>query len=355
VCALAASCHEPADPETRIDQACTAWNLASLIASDCAAPELAAELCERQFLLFQAHWPVAGRTAIAALQPLVNLARLDIRAGNPENAHHALEQAYHAVQHGGSAQIRGTTIPFGGFTGTTAARSKVLPWLRNVLLQDGTRALVSADRWEQAAENAARYDSRHEHLREGRQAQIITLARSGQPGAALALISTSMITQPWEQAVAACLRTYTRLAIGRSATDDLAHMLTATRLACQQADRQTTMFQLRLSLTAAELATELDPTTASPFLAEIIEAAQQSADAYAAREVLSHPACQAHITPAQVTTTTLLVDRAGLGHCIIPPPLLADLMQSVSRAATILAQALTSPHHPGPAATRSIH
>ena len=295
-------------------------------------------LGEGQFRLFHAHWPLAGRTAIAALQPLVNLARLDIRAGNPETAYQTLDQIWHAVEHGGSAQIRGTTLSCDEFTRDAADRSEVLPWLRNILLQDGTRALASAGRWEQAAENAAR----HEQLRESRQAQVITLARSGQPDAALALLGASMITEPWEEAVARCLRTYAHLTTGHPAPDDVAQTLTATRLACQRADRQATMFQLRLGLTTADLAAELDAGTANSFITEILEAAGQSADAYAAREVLGHPACQAHMTPAQAATFTTLVEQAGLGQGTITPPLLADLTQSVSTAAAILAQALSS-------------
>jgi len=79
---FADSCHKPASPEDRIDRTCTAWNLSALIAADCGMPALAVELCERQFQIFQAAWPVSGRTAIASLQPLVNLARLTGRAGD---------------------------------------------------------------------------------------------------------------------------------------------------------------------------------------------------------------------------------------------------------------------------------
>lgn len=44
---FADSCHAPAEPEDRIDRACSAWNLSALIAADCGMPDLAAELCHR--------------------------------------------------------------------------------------------------------------------------------------------------------------------------------------------------------------------------------------------------------------------------------------------------------------------
>src|SRR5262249_20403788 len=151
----------------------TAWNLAALIVSDCALTDLAIELCERQFQIFQSAWPLSGRTAIAALQPIVNLARLDLRAHNPERAYQTLRQLHRAVQHGGDVNVRGTPIRFGGFTTSAAARANVGPWLRTVLREDGTRALVAARQWQRAARNAAEHAVPGEGIDEATQMAII--------------------------------------------------------------------------------------------------------------------------------------------------------------------------------------
>ncbi|MEO3861334.1 thiopeptide-type bacteriocin biosynthesis protein [Acrocarpospora sp. B8E8] len=339
----ATSCHQPAEPEDRIDRACTAWNLAALIAADCAMPALAVELCERQFRLFQAAWPVSGRTAIASLQPLVNLARLDIRAGAPEGAYRALDQIYHAVHHGGSADIHGMSISFDGFTAGNADRAKVSPWLWDLLLQDGTRALVAAGQWAKAATHAARYDHAAEQLRESRQADIITRVLDGRIHSALALIDDTVTTQPWEQAVAGCLRTFARLKAAGPAPEDLTRTLAAVRLARQQPDRKTTLFRIRLGLTAVDLAAGPYQVQADPLCAEMIEEAEQSGDAYVAREVLGHPACRTRMTSGQRRDLIALVERAGLGQGTIPQLLLADLAASVEAAGAVLAQALGVP------------
>jgi hypothetical protein len=75
------------EPSDQLHCACAVWNLAALIASDCGMPTLAADLCERQFRIFHAAWPLAARATIASLQPLVNLARLTHRSGDPHAAY----------------------------------------------------------------------------------------------------------------------------------------------------------------------------------------------------------------------------------------------------------------------------
>lgn len=338
----ALSCHQPAEPEDRVDRACTAWNQAALIAADCGLPELAARLCERQFAILRSAWPVGGRTAIASLQPLVNLARLDIRAGLPEQACQALDQIHHAVNHGGSAVIHGAVVSLDGFT-TAGAAAPVHRWLRDVLLQDGTRALAATGQWARAAEHAARYDDTPDRLLEGRQARIIASSDTGNAAGALDLIDASNRTEPWEHAVAACLRALACLKTSGPLPSGIIAALAAVPNACQQAVPGTVLFRIRLALTVAELTIALDGPH-DDLVTNAIENARQSGDAQAAREILGHPAARSHLTPAFAGELAGLVDRAGLGRGSVPQALMANLTASVDAAETVLTLALEQRH-----------
>jgi hypothetical protein len=271
----ARSCHEPANSHDRINLACTAWNLAALIAADCGVPGLAVDLCRRQFQMFQAAWPLSGKTAIASLQPLVNLTRLTRRAGSPDGAYRELDQIERAFRAGGDALIHGERISFRGFTTADSEQSSVAKWMRTVMCDDGTRCLVTAGRWEKAAAHAARYDDAQEKLRESRQTRIIAHVLGGHTDSALTLIDSSVVSEPWEPAVAACLRAYANINAARRNIVDLDAMLGAVRSARLSCDRPTTLFHIRLGLTAVDIASgEVDDEVD-------LLCAEQSADAFA--------------------------------------------------------------------------
>ncbi|MFI6098165.1 thiopeptide-type bacteriocin biosynthesis protein [Lentzea sp. NPDC051213] len=340
---FADTCQNPAEPEDRIDRACSVWNLAALVAADCGMPDLAVELCERQFQIFHAAWPVSGRTAIASLQPLVNLARLTTRAGDPEGAYRALHAIDQAARHGGNATIHGTSVPFDEFIAADGDRSKLDPWLQVLLREDGTRALTAAGKWTEATEHAEQHDEAEELLRESRQTRVIAYVSSGRVDDALRLIDASVMTEPREYALAACLRSYAHLKGGCLSVDDLTATLAAVRLARKPSDGSTTLFRIRLGLTALDLCVEAQQVEAGPLCAELIEDAERSTDAYAAREVVNHPICRTKMTADQAETLKGLMDRAGLDAGSIPKSLLGALMASVETAGTVLAQTLGAP------------
>ncbi|WP_433476514.1 thiopeptide-type bacteriocin biosynthesis protein [Spirillospora sp. CA-142024] len=335
----ASTCHEPAEAEERIDLACTAWNLAALLASDCALTDLAIELCERQFQIFQSAWPLSGRTAIAALQPIVNLARLDLRAHNPERAYQTLLQLHRAVQHGGDVQVRATPICFDGFTTISAARANVSPWLRTVLREDGTRALVAARQWQRAARSAAEHAVPGEGIDEATQMAIISQAMNGDFDAAHATIPTAKLSTPWDHATAHCLRAFVDIACGRPDPSILPSLLITARHTVHRPDRKRVTTQIRLGLAAVDLAAELDPAQANLLYAEVAEAASRSSDAFAAQAVLKHPHKES-LSSAQGATLTALVERAALGRGRIEPDLLANLTDSLETAGQVLQDAL---------------
>jgi len=158
----------------------------------------------------------------------------------------------------------------------------------------------------------------------------------GNTDSALTRIDTSVMTQPWEQAVAACLRSYAHLKAEQLDAEDLAAMLTAVQLTWQSSDRPTTLFRIRLGLTAVDLTTGVHQDEADLMSVELIEEVERSADAFAAREALGHPACRTQMTSAQTGALAALVDRARLGAGSIPEALLNDLMASVQTTGTVL-------------------
>ncbi|MEW1659695.1 MULTISPECIES: thiopeptide-type bacteriocin biosynthesis protein [unclassified Streptomyces] len=330
------------DPLGRLERACSAWNLAALIVADCGMPGFAADLSWRQFQVLQKAWPVAGPIAIASLQPLVNLARLTGRAGNPDNAYQVLHSMNHAVQHGaGSAQIHGRSVSFDAFTTTSTDRHKVVPWLRNVLLEDGTRLLVATNQWTRAAAHATAFDKTRERLGDARQVQFIAHLNDGHADAAFALLDSDVNAEPWEQAAAACLRAFADLRIDRLNAEGVAMMLETVRDAMHSLPgRAETFFRFRLGLTAVDLATQACPGQEEGLCTELIRDATESGDALAAKEVLRHHAVRRRMTTAQNQLLNMLVHNAGLGHGSIPPSLFGELIEAVHVAETCLTQAL---------------
>lgn len=316
------------------------WNLAALIAADCGMPSLAASLCERQFRIIHAAWPVTGRTAIASLQPLVNLARLTHRAGDPHRAYQALHTMNLAVHHGGNALVHGTAISFDRFVATHSDRQDAVRWLRAIMLEDGTRLLATTSQWTRAAAHAALYDNATERLHEARQAQVVASLHDGHTGSALAALETSVITEPWERAVAACLRSYIDLHTNQLTPEGVTQALATVRHAWQSPDQDVAHFRFRLGLTAVDLATEMCPGQAEALCSELIRNAAESEDAFAAREVLRHNTARAQMTLTESETLNTLVRRAALGRGSIPPPLLADLVAAVESAESVLSRTL---------------
>jgi hypothetical protein len=337
------SAAEETDPERKVDLACTAWNQAALIASDCGLPRWAAELCERQLVILQAAWPVSGRTAIASLQPLVNLARLDIRAGQPERAHQSLTQIARAVRNGSTSDICGRQVSFQDFS--PAPGPELVPWLRDVLLQDGTRALTAAGNWDQAAEHAAWHDDTPQRMFEDRQSRIAASILQGDPEFALALIGSSTRAEPWEDGVAAVLRACAVLVSGQLLPTDVAGALTAAPRACPSGAVGTTVFGVKLSLAAAELAAG-HPDDQEALVSEAVSDARRSQDAYTALEIANNPLARALVSANDAQFLADTVSRAGLGQQAIPGHLADSLAQSLDTAGSALAQALARSEGP---------
>jgi thiopeptide-type bacteriocin biosynthesis protein len=324
--------------EHRVDLACTALNQAALIAADCGLPDLAASLCERQFALFRAAAPLPGNVAVAGLQPLVNLARLDIRDGRPSRGWEGLDQIRQAVRDDGCADVHGSAFRLDGYT-TAASMNVIARWLRGVLLQDGTRALAATGDWGRAAAHAAWHDDAPGLLREARQALILARVHAGDAGFALDLIDSAARAEPWEDAVAVCLRAYASSTAGRPMPATTIQALGAALQACDPDAPGTAVFRVRLGLTAAVLSAAASEP-AEEIIAGVIREALGSGDAQAAREVLRHPAARGQLAEGPRRELSAVVTRAGLGQGSIPETLLTRLHEAIGTAESVLAATL---------------
>jgi hypothetical protein len=134
-----------------------AHNKAALIASDCGVPDLARELCWRQAALYLHAKPLSGAAARYALEPLVNLVRLRIRAGEKEQAAEDLDRLCRGVTHRETISLDGHSVPLSDLTHSAEDHSDLCRWLWGVLLADGARALVAAGQWQRAAAHIERH------------------------------------------------------------------------------------------------------------------------------------------------------------------------------------------------------
>ncbi|MEU1786534.1 hypothetical protein ABZ553_11800 [Streptomyces sparsogenes] len=321
----------------RIDLACATWNLSALIASDCGLTDLATDLCLRQLRLFQAAWPITGDVAINSLQPIVNLVRLVARSGDPRSAYQQLMSVHRAVHDGGTVTVHGQPIDLTDFT-TDATRDHIQPWLRTLLLEDGTRLLAATGRWPQAAEHATAYDKAPERLHDSRQARIMASLHTADTDAAASLIDKATITEPWEKAVAQILRHCTDHLAGRATVEAFTAVARAVRDALEPTPPHLRMFRVRLVLAVIDLAPEGCEAQVQPLHDAIVSDTTQAGDAYAAREILRHPVLSADERSRRELKA--IVRDGGLGQRALPESVLSTLMQSVITAGASLVHCL---------------
>jgi hypothetical protein len=331
----------------RMNLACASLNLSALIASDCGLTNLATDLCLRQFLLFQEAWPLTGDTAIAGLQPIVNLVRLTARAGDPHAAYQQLMGVHRRLHDGGTVTVHGHAIDLTDFT-TETTLHHIRPWLHDLLLDDGTRLLVAAGQWHEAAKHATAYDEQPERLYGSRQARVVASLHTGALGTANSLIDKATITEPWEEAVAQVLRHYADRLAGRATAKGFAAAALAVRDVLEPDPPHLRMFRVRLVLATIDLVPEGCEALARPLYDAIVLDTTQERDAYAAREILRHPA-----PPADERSRHQLeaiVHDGGLGRGTLQESVLSTMVQAVSTAGTSLAHCLSQERAaaPGP-------
>ncbi|MGW3557698.1 hypothetical protein ACWDNT_10065 [Streptomyces sp. NPDC000963] len=319
---------ELADTATaKADQglASTVYNQAALIASDLGLPDLARDWCHQHAAAYLHATPLPGMTAIRALEPVVNLARLQIRAGNTDDGRHRLLTLFDTVSNATDAQFEGIHIP-ADLTITDADRNEVRAWLWRVILADGTRTLTTAGRWTEALEHIEKHNGIGLRMLDGRQVAVLA-ALGSDPDRALDLTTRTTPGEPWENAVTACLTAMCLRAAHRP-VDDLLSELVGTYLQ-RVPENGATVFDIRLGLIILDLLDEGDDPAARLVVEELRRRITAATDGYAARECLSNYRFTRLSSPAEVQAARDLVQACGLGGRDLPAPMAARLLRAL--------------------------
>ncbi len=334
--------------EIRLSSAAEALNKAALIASDCGLVDLAQQLCWRQFDLFQAATPLTAKTAKLALQPIVNLGRLATRGGDGARAYRIFENAYDAVRTPAATQIDGRDIDFRQFVNQTEERQEIRKFLWTILLADGTRALTQAGRWSDALRHIEQHKGIGKRMLDGRQVAILARCTTGDHDTALDMLEDSSTPDPWEHAIATCLRTLC-LRIGNQPADTSAAAMGRAYLRLEPSPEHL-VFRTRLGLCVIDLAADAHRAATSQVIARVTREAVTGADAHSASDVLSHELCRSSMAQADEDALADIVELSGLRRTTIPANLLDDLMTSAKTSQAQLAQVLArDTHHPSTA------
>lgn len=336
----------------RLSSAAEALNKAALIASDCGLVDLARQLCWRQFDIFHAAAPLTATTAKLALQPIANLGRLATRSGNGTRAYRIFANAYHAVQTQTATQIDGRDIDFRQLVNRTEARQEIRRFLWTILLADGTRALTKAGRWADALSHLKQHQGIGKRMLDGRQVAILARCTTGHYDEAINLLDDSWAPDPWEHAIATCLRTLCLRLANQPASTSTAAMVSAyLRL---EPSPEHLHFRTRLGLCVIGLTVEAHPAGTPQTIDRVIRETVAGTDAYSALDVLAHERCRSSLAEADEITLTDLVALSGLQRGMMPPDLLDDLLTAAKLSEAQLTQVLArAPHRPSSSTTSS--
>ncbi|MEU6904379.1 hypothetical protein ABZ935_03340 [Streptomyces coeruleorubidus] len=296
-----------------VARACGVLNYAALIASDVGLPDLAEELCWRQHQVFTNAGRLSGRVAVMSLMPLVNLSRLQTRAGHGELAYGLLYCLNDAARHRNKADIDGRTVDLSALTGTDEDHRTVCQELYVTLLVDGARALAQIGRWTDAADAMAQHRGIGNRLLDGRQIKIMALMEQGLDQQARDLIDTTQPTEPWERAIALLLHAHCRPEDTPVPEPDLDRTVDAAVQLLDLPDPPTAAFQTRTGLSALEL--DRTGRHAARVLDSLVSVARL--DAYAARDALHHPVAASALDDGAADALNAVIAAAGLGSGVL--------------------------------------
>lgn len=326
-----------------VARACGILNYAALIASDVGLPGLATDLCWRQHQVFADAGRLSGPIGVMSLMPLVNLSRLLTRDGQGQAAYNLLTRLNHAARQREETEIDGRTVDLTALTSSDADHRQVCQELWVTLLVDGARALARIGRWTEAAEVMAKHRGIGNRLLDGRQIKIMSLMEQGLDQQARDMIDATQSTEPWEPPIGLLLRAHCRPADVPVPQADLDHTLSEAAMLLTHPDSSTAVFQTRAGLAALEL--KPNGPYASTLLELIAEVARL--DAYAACEVLHHPAARSALSTDRADALSSVITAAELGAGVLPARHRRSLTAAVAHAEAELARLLHTHEHVG--------
>ncbi|WP_369184156.1 hypothetical protein [Streptomyces sp. Y1] len=330
---------DTASRQTDPGLASTVFNQAALLASDVGLPDYARELCHRHAALYLTRGPLSATSAIRGLEPIVNVARLHIRAGHHQHGHQLLLDLYRAVTAGTEAVLDGIVVP-AQLTETDEQRAEVRAWLWRVVLADGTRALTSAGRWDEALRHIEGHRGIGRRIFDGRQVAVLARATANDLPGARALLEDTEPGEAWENAVTATLT-----ALCRPGDRRAAEMAINRYLALQQADGLT-VFTTRLALTALDAA-DPDTSAARSLIAKVSGQANETGDGYVLRDLLGHSVVRERLVPDVAGEYERMLASCALGSAALSEPFRSRMEGALSGAEEVLKGAPHDPREPG--------
>lgn len=310
------------------------FNLAALLASDCGMPALARTWCHRLAITAIEH----DHDPQHALEPVVNLARLHIRAGEGSAAWTLLETLFQAIETRTDTTIDGLTIPAARLTRTPDSHAKARSWLWSVLLGTGAHALATAGRWDEASIRLAQHNGVGDRMLDGRQVTVIAHTMAGRYQQGRAMLNATRPGEPWENAVTAGLSLHLPLAEAARAEQVTAALSAHHALGPTKAGLA--VFHTRLGLTLID-ALGVNHPNVEQITTDMFRHA--SDDGYAARDLLAHPGCLSIASPQQISRLTELVADCGLGHQAMTAEHLALVTSALDTAESVITR--TAPSH----------
>ncbi|MFG3662527.1 hypothetical protein [Streptomyces sp. NPDC047706] len=323
------------------------YNQAALVASDLDLPDLAREMCHQHAAAYLHACPLPGMSAIRGLEPVVNLARLKIRAGRADEGRQRLLNLHGAVKAGVDARFEGVAVP-ADLTATDEDRHEVRAWLWRVLLADGTRTLTTKGRWAEALTYIETHRGVGKRMLDGRQVAILAALVEGDTARAAVLLADTMPGDPWEQAVTACLTVLCRRDAGQTVDGHLADL--AADYLERRSEPGMTVFDARLGLTVLDAIGSADSPAAHRIVEDLHRRTTEAEDGYAARENLAHPLFTAIATDRQVQDCRALVRSCALGTGTMPDELKGELTAALHASDSVIRESLACPSDLGCAA-----
>ncbi|MEV0177082.1 hypothetical protein AB0I00_39015 [Streptomyces sp. NPDC050803] len=329
--------------ETDQGLASAVYNQAALIASDLDLPDLAHEMCHQHAAAYLHACPLPGMSAIRGLEPVVNLARLQIRAGHADEGRQRLLNLYKAVEAGAAARFERVTVP-ASLTATGEDRQEVRAWLWRVLLADGTRTLTTEGRWAEALAHIEAHHGIGKRMLDGRQVAVLAALVSGDTAWAAALLADTMPGDPWEQAVTTCLTVLCRRDAGRPIDGHLADLVTV--YSGRKTEPGMTVFDTRLGLTVLDAIGSAKALAAHRIVEDLHRRTTDAEDGYAARESLAHALFTETATDRQVQDCHALVRDCALGSGTLPNELRGELTAALRASDRVIRESLARSSDP---------
>jgi hypothetical protein len=311
ICELAHSAVQEHDA----DRAAAVFNQSALLASDCGLAELARDWCRRHAAIWLRAVPLDATNARYALEPLVNLARLQIREGTGNGAYKLLNGLYQAVNDRMDTTVDGIELPGSRLTRSPDDWSEVRRWIWAIHLAETPRALISLGRWHDALTHLEQHHGIGQRMLDGRQIAVIARCMTDDTEDALRLLRTTVAAERWEQVVTACLTVIFREEAGLPADAERSAMLDAYENL--EVSSSLIVFRTRLCLTVMDAAGGTRHPRARHVATNLTRDLLSSPDGYAIRGILAHSGYSALLTGTQQVRLERFVERCGLGCCAI--------------------------------------